>query len=195
MVFAALVFMCSFPQNGDTQKIFADKPAIVAENSLAKSSLTTTDGLAAQPNVPAAPEAKVKMDTELAAEPRPARPALQPGTPLRPASTHYSETHAQRKIWYGLAAAGHTAAVLDAWSTRRVLSGNYGTEQNPLLRPFAHSGVLYAATQVSPLVMDYFGKRMMTSRHPILRKMWWLPQSAGAGFSAAAAAHNAGIAH
>jgi len=167
-----------------------------ANSSLSSSSASNSDSITvAKPALPAVPEAKVKTDAELAAEPIPARPAFLPGTPLRPATKRYSETASQRKIWYALAAAGHTAAVLDAWSTRRVLSGNYGTEQNPLLRPFAHSGVLYAATQVSPLMMDYLGKRMMTSRNSLVRKMWWLPQSAGAGFSFAAAAHNAAIAH
>jgi hypothetical protein len=195
MFFAALLLVCSFPQNGDTQKTVPETPAIVAENGTNDSSLSSSDSLAVKTTLPAVPEAKVKTDMELAAEPVPARPGFQPGTPLRPASTHYSETRTQRKIWYGLVAAGHTAAVFDAWSTRAVLSGNYGTEQNPLLRPFAHSGILYAATQVSPLMMDYLGKHMMTSRSPLLRKMWWLPQSAGAGFSFAAAAHNASIAH
>jgi hypothetical protein len=87
-------------------------------------------------------------------------------------------------------AVGHSAAAFDAYSTRRALSGNYGTEGNPLLRPFAHSNAIYAATQVSPAVMDYVGRRMMTSGHPTLRKFWWVPQVAGAGFSFGAGMHN-----
>ena len=195
MVFAVLLLLCSFPQNGDTQKTVSETPKLIAEVRNTDSSLVSSESLAAKPARVVAPDAKIKTDAELAAEPGPARPAFMPGMPLRAATNRYSESLKQRKIWYGLLAAGHTAAAFDAWSTRRVLSGNYGTEQNPLLRPFAHSGALYVATQVSPAVMDYLGKRMMTSRNSFVRKMWWLPQSAGAGFSFAAAAHNTSIAH
>jgi len=195
MVFAALLLLCSFPQNGDTQKTVFETPRLIAEGRNTDSSPVSSESLAAKPERVVAPDAKIKTDAELAAEPVPAWPAFMPGMPLRAATNRYSESPKQRKIWYGLLAAGHTAAAFDAWSTRRVLSGNYGTEQNPLLRPFAHSGALYVATQVSPAVMDYLGKRMMTSRNSFVRKMWWLPQSAGTGFSFAAAAHNTSIAH
>ena len=100
------------------------------------------------------------------------------------------ETARKKKIWYGLAATSHGAAVFDAWSTRRALSGGYGTEADPLLRPFAHSGAIYAATQVSPLVMDYLGYRMMRSNHSWMRKMWWVPQVAGTSVSLSAGFHN-----
>lgn len=96
-------------------------------------------------------------------------------------------------MWYALTFTGHGAAAFDAWSTRRAISGNYGTESNPLLRPFAHSGALYAATQVSPALMDYLGRRMMASQHRWVRKMWWLPQTAGTGMSLAAGVHNVGV--
>ena len=32
-----------------------------------------------------------------------------------------------------------------------------GQEANPFLRPFANSGAIYAATQVSPALMDFLG--------------------------------------
>src|SRR2546428_13826643 len=82
--------------------------------------------------------------------------------------------------------AGHSGAAFDAWSTRRAISSGAGTESNPFLRPFAHSGALYAATQVSPAFMDFLGKRMMVSQHRWVQRMWWLPQAAGASFSFAA---------
>jgi hypothetical protein len=100
------------------------------------------------------------------------------------------ESPRQRKIWYSLMAAGHGAAAFDAWSTRRAVSGGYGTEGDPLLRPFAHSGAMYAATQVSPAIMDFIGRRMMTSNHGLMRRFWWVPQAAGAGFSFGAGIHN-----
>ena len=98
-------------------------------------------------------------------------------------------------MWYGLMAVGHAGAAFDAWSTRRAVSGGYGQESNPFLKPFAKSNAIYAATQVSPAFMDFIGKRMMTSQHSALRKMWWLPQVAGASFSFAAGAHNVGVVH
>jgi hypothetical protein len=113
--------------------------------------------------------------------------------PVKAAYTRPRETRGQRVAWYALAVTGHGAAAFDAYSTRRALSGGYGTESNPLLRPFAHSGALYAATQVSPAVMDLIGKRMMVSENRWLRRMWWLPQVAGSGFSISAGVHNMGV--
>lgn len=121
------------------------------------------------------------------------RSAGEPAPLLKsPLSSTY-ETSRERKLWYGLSAVSHGAAVFDAWSTRRALSGNYGVEANPLMRPFAHSGAIYAATQVSPAFMDFLGRRMMVSHHALIRKMWWVPQTAGTGVSLAAGAHNVGV--
>jgi len=110
--------------------------------------------------------------------------------PVKPAVVESYETSRERKIWYGLMAASHGAAAMDAWTTRRALSGNYGVEGDPLQRPFAHSGALYATTQVTPLIMDYLGRRMMRSRNPWVRKAWWMPQAASASMSLGAAVHN-----
>ncbi len=140
--------------------------------------------------VPSAPAPKVKPDAAI--EPS---PAAQPFQPVKPMLTRRGETPRQRKIWYTLAIAGHSDAAFDAWSTHRAVTGGYGQEANPLLRPFAHSNAIYAATQVSPAVMDFLGKRMMVSQHGWLRKMWWLPQAAGAGLSFASGAHNVGVVH
>ena len=113
--------------------------------------------------------------------------------PVKPAYTRPRETRGQRIAWYTLAATGHGAAAFDAYSTRLAVSGGYGTEGNPFLRPFSHSGALYAATQVSPVVMDYLGKRMMISENRWVRRMWWLPQVAGSGFSIGAGMHNLSV--
>jgi hypothetical protein len=122
--------------------------------------------------------------------PRAEMPAIQP---VKNAFVRPRETATQRRVWYALTITSHSAAAFDAWSTRRAISRGYGTESNPLLRPFAHSGALYAATQVSPVVMDYLGKRMMVSEHRWVRRMWWLPQAAGSGVSVAAGVHNMGV--
>src|SRR5260370_31034058 len=95
-------------------------------------------------------------------------PSAQPilprsaGAPALPAKAPFSrpyETRPQRKLGYALAFTGHGAAAFDAWSTRRAISRNYGTESNPLLRPFAHSGMLYAALQASPALVHCLGRR------------------------------------
>ena len=101
----------------------------------------------------------------------------------------------QRKTWYALTIIGSSGAAFDAWSTHRAVVGGYGQEANPFLRPFAHSNAIYAATQVSPAFMDFLGKRMMVSQHSMIRKVWWLPQVAGASFSFTAGAHNVGVVH
>ena len=75
------------------------------------------------------------------------------------------------------------------------MTGGYGQEANPVLRPFAHSNAIYAATQVSPAIMDFIGKRLMVSQHPLLRKVWWVPQVAGGTLSFSAGAHNVGVVH
>jgi len=183
MIFAAMFLLFGVPQNDDTAKVVAERPALVAGTTEKDGALKSP-----APALPTVPEAKPapKAEAELAAPAFPARP-------LRPAAIAVEETPRQRKIWYGLAAVGHAGAAFDAWSTRRAITSGVGTEGNPMLRPFAHSGALYAATQASPLLMDYLGKQMMTSRYGWMRKMWWLPQTAGAGMSFAAGAHNTGL--
>jgi hypothetical protein len=118
--------------------------------------------------------------------------AIQPlaYSPVKPVTPEAYETPRKRKIWYGLIATGHSAAALDAWTTRRAISGGYGVEGDPIQRPFANSGAVYVSTQVCPLLMDYIGYHMMRSNHSWMRKTWWIPQAAGASVSAGAAIHN-----
>src|SRR5579862_6712466 len=54
---------------------------------------------------------------------------------IKPAMERPVPTPRQQKLWYTFMAVGHSAAVFDAYSTRRAISGNYGTESNPFLRP------------------------------------------------------------
>ena len=192
MVFAALFLVMSIPQADDAARAAnVSAPAAERSNSSAELSDSGTRDVSPTTSLPSAPAPKVKTDAE-AIEPN---PAAQPFQPVKPAFTRPRETSRQRKMWYGLAIAGHSGAAFDAWSTRRAVSGGYGQEANPLLRPFVHSNAIYAATQVSPAVMDFLGKRMMVSQHRWVRKMWWLPQAAGASFSFAAGAHNVGVVH
>jgi hypothetical protein len=181
MVLEALLLICSIPQMDDAAKAASDSPAVAAESATKDSSVSSA--------LPAMPMTKSNAEAI-----QPAAPA-QPFLPVKPVFTRPHETQRQRVIWYGLTIAGHSGAAFDAWSTKRAVSGGYGQESNPLLRPFANSNAIYAATQVSPAVMDFLGKKMMVSQHRWVRKMWWLPQAAGASFSFAAGVHNVGVVH
>ena len=95
--------------------------------------------------------------------------------------------------WLGLAIAQHGAATFDAWSTRRAITQGGAQELNPMLKPFAGNRSIYAAVQVGPALLDYLGRRMMTSRHGLLRHTWWLPQALGTAASLASGVHNLGV--
>jgi hypothetical protein len=192
MFLAAALLVFSFPQSA-TLTVANSTPSSVATDSAKTDSSSTS--------LPAAPAPKIAADDSAiaagesssisAAEPiQPAAP-IQPAVPPKAAirGVRY-EAPKQKIAWIGLSVAGHGAAAFDAYSTRQAISGGYGTEGNPLLRPFAHSGALYVATQVSPTVMDFLGHKMMTNRRPWVRKMWWVPQAAGAGISFSAGMHN-----
>jgi hypothetical protein len=181
MVIATLLLLCSIPQMDDTAKVVNDSPAVNSDSASKDSTLVAS-------SLPSAPAPKVKTDAE----------AIAPAEPFQPVKVAYSrpqESPRQRKIWYGLLIAGHSAASFDAWSTHRAVAGGYGTEANPLLRPFASSNFIYVATQASPAVMDFLAKRMMVSQHSLFRKTWWVPQSAGAALSLVSGAHNVGVVH
>jgi hypothetical protein len=204
MLLATILLLFPFPQTGNTVQAATDAPATVLSDSTQVSSRS-------QPLL-SMPAPKVETDAEaatngsiLAADASssavvPAEAVEPPHyapvslAPVKSVSTREHEASAnQRRLWYALAVSGHGTAVFDAWSTRRAISQGYATEGNPLLRPFSHSGAMYVATQVSPAVMDFIGRRMMVSQHKWVRRMWWLPQSAGSGFSLAAGVHNLGL--
>jgi hypothetical protein len=195
MLLATIILLGAIPQSADLARSVATLPEVTAE--------ATKDSGAK--NLPSVPTPKVKTDAEadgsqvtvasnIAGADAVQPPIVaQPLQPMKPTFSRPRETRGQRLAWYSLAVTGSGAAAFDAHSTRKALAGNYGTEGNPLLRPFAHSSALYAATQVSPVVMDYIGKRMMVSQNRWMRRMWWLPQAAGSGFSVAAGVHNLGV--
>jgi hypothetical protein len=102
-------------------------------------------------------------------------------------------SNGSREQWLVLAIAGHGAATFDAWSTRRAISRSGAQELNPMLKPFAGNNSIYAATQVGPALLELLGRKMMTSRHPLLRHTWWLPQTLGTAASIAGGVHNLGV--
>jgi hypothetical protein len=98
-----------------------------------------------------------------------------------------------RRQWLALALLQHGAAVFDAYSTRQAVSHG-AVEDNPTLRPFAGSPAIYAATQVAPLLFDLMARHMQRSEYPLLRRFWWVPQTASAGLSIFSGFHNLSIA-
>jgi hypothetical protein len=98
-----------------------------------------------------------------------------------------------RRQWIALALLQHGAAAFDAYSTRQAV-GHGAVEDNPMLRPFASSPAIYAATQVAPLLFDLMARHMQRSEYPLLRRFWWVPQTASAGLSIFSGFHNLSIA-
>ncbi len=191
MFLAAALVVMSVPQTAPAALNDAKNSQL--SNEAAKVEMVKEDARATNA-LPAAPAPKVADAAESSSlnltAIHPAAEPIKPANAPKFAVHGYEETRGQRIAWMSLAAAGHGAAAFDAYETRQALSGGYGTEANPLLRPFAHSGALYAATQVSPALMDFVGHKMMRSRQPWMRKLWWMPQTLGAGVSFSAAMHN-----
>jgi len=192
LVLSALVLFCCTALPADTPPAITDTQTLVASNANAPQPVSTSKS-----KLPDAPAPKMADSTGADASGEGIGPGSQPffNAPIKPAVDRPVESPRQRKIWYALVAAGSSGAALDAWTTRRAISGGYGTEGDPIMRPFAHSGVIYAATQVSPAIMDFIGRRMMTSNHSFMRRFWWVPQTAGASVSFSAGIHNYRVVH
>ncbi|MGH9574156.1 MAG: hypothetical protein ACRD40_11580 [Candidatus Acidiferrales bacterium] len=111
---------------------------------------------------------------------------------INPVRNIQVESLPSRRKWLALAVASSSAAAFDAYSTRRsIAAGN--VESNPMMRPFAGSPAIYVAIQASPLVMDYIAFKMQSSRNPLLRHLWFIPQTTGTAMSIFAGVHNMSI--
>jgi hypothetical protein len=198
MLLATILLLFPLPQSGDAIKAVTERSASVSVDTAKESTPAKA--------LPSVPDPKIKTDAEVTADSNAAGVApgstadpVTPGSaslsirPGRPAVNRENVSERQKKLWYALTIASSSAAGFDAWSTRRAISGGYGTEANPMLAPFAHSNALYVATQVSPLVLDFVGRKMMTSEYRPLRKMWFLPQTLGTAVSLFAGVHNVGV--
>jgi len=206
MMLAALLLLSPFPLPGNVDFPVSNPPAIVdkvpnptsptaAPKELSAPN-TSTPAPLLEVSTPSMPRPKTNSDADPSfADPAVPEPRLFAFQPVKLAIRHGYINRKEKITWYSLMIATHTGAALDAWSTRRALSRNYGREGDPLMRPFAHSGTLYLATQVTPLLMDIIGRRAMTSERPWLRKLWWVPQSTMASVSFEAGIHNIRIVH
>lgn len=99
-----------------------------------------------------------------------------------------------RREWIILGMVEHGAAGFDAYSTRQAV-GHGAVEQDPLMRPFAGSSAIYIATQVGPLLFDLLARHMQRSEFPLVRRVWWMPQTLSAGVSIFSGVHNLNVAN
>ena len=159
----------------------ADEPVMVAALEPGRS--TPTPVVAAMP-APAAGTPAAFSSSSAAA-------AFVASTPALARSREQEQR--RKRLWLSLSIAQSSAATFDAWTTRRVISSGQGQELNPMLHPFAGNSSLYAAIQVTPLLLDYVSRHMMNSRRGWERRTWWVPQSLGTAMSLASGVHNLGV--
>ena len=113
--------------------------------------------------------------------------------PIKPVKVYSPEKPPTSRSWLALAIVQHGAATFDAYSTRQAI-GHGAVEDDPLMRPFAHSGAIYAAIQVGPLLLDYVARRMQHSEYGMVRRMWFVPQTASTAGFLISGVHNLGVA-
>lgn len=117
-------------------------------------------------------------------------PVINPG---KPAEVKFVESYPSRRAWITLLVMQHAAAAFDAYSTRDAVSHG-AVEDDPFMRPFAHSPAIYVVSQLCPTVLDFVGRRMQRSQNNFIRHMWWLPQTTSTGMYLFSAVHNLRVA-
>ena len=117
-------------------------------------------------------------------------PEIQPG---KPEEATMAERRRYTRSWLALSLVQHGAATFDAYSTRQAVSRG-AVEDDPLMKPFAHSGAIYAAIQAGPVALDFIARRMQHSENGTIRKLWWLPQTVSTATFIFAGVHNLNVA-
>jgi hypothetical protein len=112
---------------------------------------------------------------------------------LKPIKVQAAETPRMSRSWLAFSLVQHGAATFDAYSTRQAV-GHGAVEDDPIMRPFAHSGAIYAAIQVGPLLLDYVARRMQHSENGFVRRMWFVPQSVSTAGFIFSGVHNLNVA-
>jgi hypothetical protein len=107
-------------------------------------------------------------------------------------ATREAESIPARREWLALMILEHSAAAFDAYSTREAISRG-AKEEDPMMRPFAHSPAIYAAIQVGPALLDVLARRMQRSQYNFVRRTWWVPQSVSTGGSIFSGVHNLSV--
>ena len=200
-MFLAIAALLIQPQLLPHAAFSAEKAAVVqpantdpkSSSEVTKNSLPTAEATVAAPDQPEAEVASADLPdapTPVVSSPAPVA-FLKAGKSMAVSVKSLREENRRKELlWKGLVIASAGAATFDAWSTRHAITTAGAQELNPMLRPFAGNASLYAVIQVAPALMDYVGKRMMYSRHPWARRMWWVPQSASFVSSVFCGAHN-----
>ena len=112
--------------------------------------------------------------------------------PIKPVKIYSPEAPRMSRSWLALSLVQHGAATFDAYTTRQAI-GRGAVEDDPMMRPFAHSGAIYAAIQVGPVVLDYVARRMQHSENGTVRRMWFVPQSISTAGFIMSGVHNMGV--
>jgi hypothetical protein len=107
-------------------------------------------------------------------------------------ATREAESIPSRREWLALMVLEHGAAAFDAYSTREAISRG-AKEEDPVMRPFAHSPAIYAAIQVGPALLDVLARHMQRSQYNFVRRTWWVPQSVSTGGSIFSGVHNLSV--
>ncbi|MGH9682369.1 MAG: hypothetical protein ACRD4S_01995 [Candidatus Acidiferrales bacterium] len=163
-------------------------PALAVTNLTSDAPVFAPDGVASRtPSAPASLANESNTQSFATVHIPPVRPSKDNGI-------EWTESRPSRRSWLALAVAEHSAAAFDAYSTRQAISRG-AVEDDPLMQPFAHSPMIYAATQVGPLMFDYLSRRMQRSEYGFVRRMWWAPQSLSMGVSIFAGVHNLHVAN
>ena len=200
-MFLAIAVLLIHPQLAATTTLSAKNVALDAPGTISASAImldTESASPAETPSFVAASQPTAELTEALPDAPVPmplTTPApvafLKAGNPLTVSVAELrAENRRKQLMWKGLAIASSGAATFDAWSTRHAITTYGAVELNPLLKPFAGNSSLYAAVQVAPVLLDFAGKKMMYNRHPWVRRMWWIPQSASFVSSVFCGAHN-----
>jgi hypothetical protein len=116
-------------------------------------------------------------------------PEIQPG---KPQEVMMAERRRYTRSWLALSLVQHGAATFDAYSTRQAIARG-AVEDDPMMRPFAHSGALYAAIQGGPVALDFIARRMQHSENGMIRRMWWVPQTVSTATFLFAGVHNLNV--
>ena len=194
------VFLCGFVCAGCSLIAVAQEAATIvksdadrgSEQLIASSAAITPDlskTVLAQNGTPSM-EASLKLALPTA-EPM---LAMQPLVQQSPKREAIQPSVKEIRLWRGLVIAEHSAALFDAWSTRRSISSGNGYERNPLIKPFANSPAIYPVLQVAPLGVDFLSHRLLRSNNAFLRRVWWVPQVASVGGSLWVGARNIHVA-
>ncbi|HSZ18544.1 MAG TPA: hypothetical protein VK770_02070 [Candidatus Acidoferrum sp.] len=201
-MFLAIAVLLIHPQLATTVSMPADKAALDAQTAVTASAISAEPenfSLTAEASLDASSQPVTAANEVLPDAPVPMASLTTPAPmaflkPAKPMTVSVAQLQAEDRrkefMWKGLIIASSGAATFDAWATRHAITTSGAQELNPLLRPFAGNSSLYAAIQVGPALLDFAGRKMMYSRHPWVRRMWWVPQSASFVSSIFCGAHN-----